>query len=55
MIYLSSEDFKPKPPGAFCLICKSNDVDAIGGKSKCNNCGGEWNVKVSYEIFKYPT
>jgi len=43
-------DLKTKPPGAFCPVCKSDDVDIIRGTHKCNNCSASWTAKVKLEI-----
>jgi len=47
-------DMQPKPPGTLCPVCGSSDCDVLDGKSKCNNCSAEWNIKVDMEITKYP-
>jgi len=43
------ESLEPKPPGSFCGVCKSDDVDVLQGKTKCNNCGSTCTVKVLAE------
>jgi len=51
---MEDDDKMPKPPGAVCPVCGSEDVDIVDGKGKCNNCGAEFNYKVLLEITKYP-
>lgn len=43
-----TEDSKPKPPGAVCVVCGGQDVDVLGGKSKCNGpgCGLNYTIKI---------
>ena len=48
------ENTQPKPPGAVCAACGSEDVDVVDGKGKCNNCGAEYTFKVQVEFSKYP-
>ena len=47
------EDFSPKPPGSICPVCSSKDVDIIKGAGKCNNCGSEFEFKVSINVTKW--
>lgn len=55
---LDSEDdtgsMQPKPPGTMCAVCGSDDVDVVKGEGKCNNCGAEFQYKVTIDITKYP-
>ena len=48
----AEEDSGPKPPGAFCPVCGTDDVDVVGGQSKCNNpeCGQKYVVKTTIEL-----
>jgi hypothetical protein len=43
-----AEESKPKPPGAVCVVCGGQDVDVLGGKSKCNGpgCGLNYTIKI---------
>jgi hypothetical protein len=47
-------DMQPKPPGTLCPVCGSSDCDVLDGKSKCNNCSAEWEVKIQMLITKHP-
>ena len=47
---VTEEDLEPLPPGTACPVCTSKDVDVVGGKGKCNNCGSDWVYKTVYEI-----
>tara|TARA_Y100000310_G_scaffold55023_1_gene50415 strand:+ start:693 stop:6446 length:5754 start_codon:yes stop_codon:yes gene_type:complete len=47
------EDLEPAPPGTHCVVCTSRDVDIVGGKGKCNNCGSEMTFKVAVEVTNY--
>lgn len=49
-----SGDLEAAPPGTRCPVCGSDDVDIIGGKGKCNNCGAEFTMKVNIEVLKWP-
>ncbi len=44
---------EPLPPGSICPVCGSDDVDIIGGKGKCNNCGSEMTYKVEINVTKW--
>lgn len=42
------------PPGSFCPVCKSDDVDMNGGKFQCNNCGADGDIEVEMHIRNWP-
>ena len=44
------EDEQPKPPGAICPVCGSEDVDIIRGSHQCNHCSADWTAKVQLNI-----
>ncbi len=46
-------DLEASPPGSFCPVCKSDDVDWADGKGKCNNCSSEFEMKVSIDVTKW--
>tara|TARA_B100000614_G_scaffold262909_1_gene300791 strand:+ start:255020 stop:260860 length:5841 start_codon:yes stop_codon:yes gene_type:complete len=48
------EDLMPKPPGAICPVCGSDDVDVVDGRGKCNNCGAEWDIEIMINVRKWP-
>lgn len=47
------DNLEPLPPGSICPACGSDDVDIIGGKGKCNNCGSEMTYKVEVNVTKW--
>jgi hypothetical protein len=46
-------DLQAQPPGSFCPVCKSDNVDIVAGKGKCGDCTSEFNFKVSIEVTKW--
>lgn len=45
---------EPMPPGSFCPVCKSEDVDVEGGEFKCNSCGSDGEIEVAFKIKNAP-
>ena len=46
-------DLQPAPPGSYCPVCTSEDVDVVAGKGKCNNCTSEFVYKISIDVTKW--
>jgi hypothetical protein len=51
------EKNEPKPPGAVCPLCGSEDIEIKNGEGCCHNngCGAEWSVRVEWTVQKWPT
>jgi len=50
---MGEEGLEALPPGSVCPVCTSSDVDIIGGKGRCNNCGSEMQFKVEVEVTRW--
>ena len=48
------EDSEPSPPGTYCPVCGSKDVDIMDGKGKCNSCNAEADYKIQINVTKWP-
>ena len=49
----SDSDLQPQPPGSFCPVCTSDNVDIVSGKGKCGDCTSEFIFKVSIDVTKW--
>lgn len=46
-------DLQPQPPGSYCPVCASDNVDIVAGKGKCGDCTSEFTFKVSIDVTKW--